>query len=254
VGLFDSHVHLDDGAFDPDRDAVLTRAREAGVTGMVTVGSDLASSRTAVDLAQRNPDIYAAVAIHPHAASSVGADALSDLRSLAARPKVVAIGETGLDFGGRSAPVEAQREAFLAHLALSRERRLPVIIHCRDAHREVLAMLAETRTAVIMHAFSGSVEIARECAARGFFISLAGPVTFHNADLPVQVAREVPADRLLVETDAPVLAPHPHRGTRNEPAYLRYIVDRLAEIRAVPVEKVIETTAANAARAFGVPG
>ena len=179
-------------------------------------------------------------------------DAFSELRALAMHPKVVAIGETGLDFGGRSAPVEAQRDAFRAHLILAWERRLPVIVHCRGAHRDVLEMLADAGTAVVMHAFSGSVETVRECAACGHFISLAGPVTFRNADLPVKVAREVPAALLLVETDAPVLAPHPCRGKRNEPAYLRYIVDRLAEIRAVPVEDLIETSAANAARVFGV--
>lgn len=252
MGLFDSHVHLDDAAFDPDRDDVLARARAAGVDRMVTVGTDLASSRAAVELAERHAGVYAAVAIHPHAAVAATADAFFELRALAAHPKVVAIGETGLDFGGRSAPVEPQRDAFRAHLTLAREQRLPIIVHCRNAHRDVLEMLTETETAVIMHAFSGSVEIARECVARDYFISLAGPVTFRNADLPVKVAREVPASLLLVETDAPVLAPHPYRGKRNEPAYLRSIVERLAEIRAVPVEDLIETSAANAAKVFGV--
>ncbi|HLA24142.1 MAG TPA: TatD family hydrolase [bacterium] len=252
MGLFDSHVHLDDDAFDPDRDVVLARAREAGVDRMVTVGTDLASSRAAVGLAERHAGVYAAVAIHPHAAAAATEGAFSELRALAMHPKVVAIGETGLDFGGRSAPVEAQRDAFRAHLILAWERRLPVIVHCRGAHRDVLEMLADVGTAVVMHAFSGSVETVRECAACGYFISLAGPITFRNADLPVKVAREVPAALLLVETDAPVLAPHPCRGKRNEPAYLRYIVDRLAEIRAVPVEDLIEMSAANAARVFGV--
>jgi TatD DNase family protein len=252
VGLFDSHVHLDDTAFDPDRDEVLARARAAGIDRMVTVGTDLLSSRAAVALAEQHPGIYAAVAVHPHAAASATPETYGMLRTLAGHPKVVAIGETGLDFGGRSAPVEAQREAFRAHLALAREQRLPVIIHCRDAHDDVLEMLAGAGTAVVMHAFSGSAEIARESAARGYFISLAGPVTFRNGDRPVMVAREVPAALLLVETDAPVLAPHPHRGRRNEPAYLRYIVDKVAEIRAVPAEDIIETSASNAARVFAV--
>lgn len=252
MGIFDSHVHLDDAAFDPDRAAVLARAREAGVDRMVTVGTDLASSRAAVGLADRHAGVYAAVAIHPHAAAVMTPDAYSELRTLAAHPKVVAIGETGLDFGGRSAPVEAQRAAFRAHLTLARERRLPVIVHCRGAHGDLLEMLADMGTAVVMHAFSGPVDALRECAARGYFISLAGPVTFRSAGLPVNVAREVPAALLLVETDAPVLAPQPYRGKRNEPAYLRYIVERLAEIRAVPVEVLIETSAGNAARVFGV--
>lgn len=252
MGLFDSHVHLDDAAFDPDRDDVVARARAAGVDRMVTVGTDLASSRAALSLADRYDGVYAAVAIHPHAATAATADAVSELEELAADPKVVAIGETGLDFGGRSGPIQAQRDAFRTHLALARTRGLPVIIHCRDAHRDVLRLLAKSGTPVIMHAFSGSVDLARECAARGYFVSLAGPVTFRNAEVAVAVAREVPVDRLLVETDAPVLTPRPHRGKRNEPAYLRYIVDRLAEIRAVPVEDLIEITAANAAKVFGV--
>jgi len=252
VGLFDSHVHLDDPAFDADRDAVLARARAAGVGGMVTVGTDLTSSRAAIELSARYAGVRAAVAIHPHAAGSVTPDALAELRVLAAHPAVVAIGETGLDAGGRSAPLDLQREAFLAHLRLARERRVPVIVHCRDAHQDVLATLADSGAAVVMHAFSGSVETVRTCAARGYFISLAGPVTFRNAHLAVEVARAVPADLLLVETDAPVLAPHPHRGKRNEPAYLPYIVARLAEIRAVSVEDLVRTSAANAERAFGV--
>lgn len=254
MGLFDSHVHLDDAAFDRDRDDVLARARAAGVDRMITVGTDLASSRAAVALADRHTGVFAAVAIHPHAAATVTPATYAELRALAAHRKVVAIGETGLDFGGRSAPVEAQRDAFRAHLTLARERRLPVLIHCRDAHRDALEMLADAGTAIVMHAFSGSVEIARECAARGYFISLAGPITFRHADRPVTVAQEVPEALLLVETDAPVLAPHPYRGRRNEPAYLRYIVERLAEIRAVPVEALIATSAANAARVFGVSG
>jgi TatD DNase family protein len=252
VGLFDSHVHLDDAAFDPDRDEVVARARAAGVDRMVTVGTDLTSSRAAVRLARQYAGVYAAVAVHPHAAAEATAGVLSEIEALAADPKVVAIGETGLDFGGRSAPPGAQRDAFRAHLALARKRQLPVIIHCRDAHRDVLELVGDAGTPVVMHAFSGSVEIARECAARGCLISLAGPVTFRNAEMPARVAREVPAALLLVETDAPVLAPHPYRGKRNEPAYLPRIVARLAEIRGVPVEEITEISAANAARVFGV--
>ena len=256
MGLFDSHVHLDDAAFDPDRDEVLARARAAGVDRMVAVGTDLPSSRAAVVLAEHHPGVYAAVAVHPHAAASATTETYSALRSLAGHPKVVAIGETGLDFGGRSAPVETQREAFRAHLTLAAERNLPAIIHCRDAHAEVLETLEKAApvkpgTGVVMHAFSGSVEIAQECAVRGYFISLAGPVTFRNAE-QAAVARDVPLPLLLVETDAPVLAPHPYRGRRNEPAYLRYIVEKIAQIRGVPVEDVIDRSAANAVRVFGI--
>lgn len=257
MGLFDSHVHLDDAAFDPDRGDVLARARAAGIDRMVTVGTDLPSSRAAVALAEQHPGVYAAVAVHPHAAASATPETYAALRSLAAHPKVVAIGETGLDFGGRSAPVETQRAAFQAHLVLAADRRLPVIIHCRDAYADVLTALDRTGplergTGVVMHAFSGSVEMARECASRGYFISLAGPVTFRNAERPVTAAREVPLPLLLVETDAPVLAPQPYRGRRNEPAYLRSIVEKVAQIRGVPVEDIIERSAANAVRVFAI--
>jgi len=252
VGLFDSHVHLDDAAFDPDRADVLARARAAGVERMLTVGTDLASSRAAVALAERHAGVYAAVAVHPHAAADASAETYTALEELARHPRVVAIGETGLDFGGRSAPVEAQREALRAHQALARERGLPLIMHCRDAHAVLLEMLTEVGTPVVMHAFSGSVDVARECAARGYFLSLAGPVTFKRADHLAAVAREAPASLLLVETDAPVLAPHPYRGRRNEPAYLRSIVERVAEIRGEAVDIVGEMTAANALRLFGI--
>jgi TatD DNase family protein len=252
VGLFDSHVHLDDAAFDPDRDEVLTRARAAGVERMLTVGTDLRSSRAAVALAEQHVGVYAAVAVHPHAAADVSPETYAALGELARHPRVVAIGETGLDFGGRSAPVEAQRRALRAHLALAHERGLPLIVHCRDAHAALLEMLAEVETPVVMHAFSGAVEAARECAARGYFISLAGPLTFKRADRLAAVAREVPASALLVETDAPVLTPHPYRGRRNEPAYLRYIAERLAEVRGEAVEVVAETTTRTAIRLFRI--
>ena len=252
MSLFDSHVHLDDVAFDPDRPEVLARARAAGVERMLTVGTDLDSSRAAVALAEHYDGVYAAVAIHPHAAASASPDILAALGELARHPRVVAVGETGLDFGGRSAPVEAQREALRAHQALAYERGLPLIMHCRDAHEALLEMLAGADTPVVMHAFSGSLEVARECAARGYLISLAGPITFTRADRLAAVARAVPASGLLVETDAPVLTPHPHRGRRNEPAYLRFVVERVAAIRGEDVDVVGEMTERNAMRVFGI--
>ncbi len=252
MGLFDSHVHLDDAAFDHDREEVLARARAAGVERMLTVGTDLASSRAAVALAHRHPGVYAAVAVHPHAAADLTDEVYDALGDLARQPGVVAVGETGLDFGGRSAPVESQRRALRAHLALARERGLPVVVHCRDAHEALLEMLSEVDTPVVMHAFSGSVEVARVCASRGYGISLAGPVTFKRADTLKAVAREIPASALLVETDAPVLTPHPYRGRRNEPAYLVHIVERVAEIRGERVEDLAQTTAANAMRMFRI--
>lgn len=251
--LFDSHLHLDDPAFARDLDAVLARARGAGVTGMVSVGTDVASCRATVDLAQRYPDLFAAVAVHPHAAGAVTDQAMTELRAIAAHPKVVGIGETGLDYARDDASREAQRAAFIRHIRLSRELELPLIIHCRDAYSEVLAILQrEDARRVIMHAFSGSPDVARGCTRLGFLISIGGAVTFKNARATAEVARDVPLEALLVETDAPVLTPEPFRGRRNEPAHLVYVVRRIAELRGVPEDEVARATTANARRIFRV--
>lgn len=251
--LFDSHVHLDDGAFASDRDAVIERAQQTGVVGMVTVGTDVASSRAAIALAERFPGVHAAVAVHPHEAATVTPEAMADLRALAAHQHVVAVGETGLDYAKDHAPREVQRQAFVDHIHLSRELDLPLIIHCRDAHPDVLDILDHEQAGrVIMHAFSGSADVARACVARGYFISLAGPVTFANARGLAQVAREVPLEQVLVESDAPVLTPEPFRGRRNEPAYVEYIVRRIAECRGQAPEEIAVATAANARRIYGV--
>lgn len=251
--LFDSHLHLDDPAFAGDLDAVLARAAQAGVAGMVTAGTDVASSRAAVALAARFAGVYAAIAVHPHEAEQATPEAMADLRALAAHPKVVAVGETGLDFAKDDAPREVQQQVFAAHIRLSRERDLPLVIHCREAYPEVLAALDRGRAGrVIMHAFSGSTEVAAVCAAREYFISLAGPVTFRNARQVQEVAVKIPVELLLVETDAPVLAPEPFRGRRNEPAYLPYIVRRLAELRGTSPEEIGAATAANARQVYDV--
>ncbi len=250
--LIDSHVHLDDAVFDPDRDAVVQRARDAGVIAMITVGTTLASSRAAVALAERYPEVYAAVAVHPHDAAQVTDDVLAGLRALAAHPKVVAIGETGLDFARAEPSRAVQETAFRRHIRLGAETGLPLVIHCREAFPAVLAILLEERNVpgVIMHAFSGTVVDARTCVERGYAISLAGPVTFRNARVPVEVARIVPTASLLAETDAPVLAPVPFRGRRNEPAYLGYTVRRLAEVKAVPEDDLAGALVENTRRVF----
>src|SRR5437870_5530038 len=189
---------------------------------MVTVGIDVASSRAAVDLAGRFSTVHAAVAVHPHEAGRAGPKAMADLGPLAAHAKVVAVGETGLDYAKDYAPREVQRRVFIEHIWLSRERNLPLIVHCREAHAEVLEILErEQPVGVVMHAFSGSVDVARACVERGYFISLAGPVTFRNARAAAQVAQEVPLGSLLVETDAPVLAPEPFAAGATNPPICR---------------------------------
>ncbi len=252
--LFDSHLHLDDAAFAADRDAVLARARTAGVIGLVTVGTSVRSSHAAIDLAGVYPEVYATVAIHPQEAHTATDDAMHALHTLATHPKVVAIGETGLDFSRPDPPRDVQREAFRRHIHLSRELGLPLIIHCRAPHDELFEMLQGALVpSVVMHAFSGSVDFAVACVAAGYAISLAGPVTFHNARATADVARTVPLERLLVETDAPGLAPEPVRGRRNEPAHLMYTVARIAALRDLPPDEVARATSQNAQRVYRVP-
>jgi len=248
--LFDSHLHLEDEAFDADRGQVLARARAAGVVGMITVGSDVASSAAAVALADRHRDVHAAVGVHPQEAEQATAEAMDELRRMAAHPRVVAIGETGLDYV-RGPDGEMQRRAFRQHLRLAAELDLPVIIHCREASGDVLAILGEWGAVrAVMHAFSGSVETARRCVDAGYAISLGGPVTYRNARQVLEVARWVPAAALLLETDAPVLTPEPFRGRRNEPAYLGHIAARLAALRGATPGEIAAVTTANARRVF----
>lgn len=249
--MIDSHVHLDDPAFDPDRDGVIERARDAGVIAMITVGSTLAGSRAAVALAEHYPEVHAAVAVHPYEAGDATEETIAELRVLAGHPKVVGIGETGLDFARPHPTRMVQEQVFRWHIALSRDTGLPLIVHCREAFPAVLDILQEWNvTAAVMHAFSGSPDVAARCIDRGYAICLAGPVTFRNARVPVEVAKMVPLASLLVETDAPVLAPVPFRGRRNEPAHLRYTVTRIAEVKGISEAEVAQVTVDNARRIF----
>jgi TatD DNase family protein len=251
--LFDSHVHLDDETFASDLEAVLERARAAGVRGFVTIGTSVASSRRATALADQHADVYAAVAIHPHDASRATAEALAEIEVLAHHPRVVAIGETGLDYFRDFAPKDAQADAFRAHLRLARRCDLPVIIHNRDAHWDVLQILGEEGPSrAIMHCFSGSLDIARRCIDRGYYLAFGGPVTYRNARRALDVAAYVPPDRLLLETDAPYLPPEPHRGRRNESSYLPLIAEATAHARGVAAGTVAELTTMNAREAFGL--
>ncbi|MBI4269320.1 MAG: TatD family hydrolase [Candidatus Rokubacteria bacterium] len=247
--LFDTHAHLHFPEYAADLPGVLARARAAGVRRMLTIGTDVETSRAAVALAGREPDVWAAVGIHPHDAASADDTALAELERLAGVARVVAIGETGLDFFRDLSPREAQARAFRAQLALARRLGKPVVVHCRDAHAETLAILAEARvgdTGGIMHCFSGDLDVARRCLDLGLLISLAGPVTYPKARALPDVARAVPADRLVIETDCPFLPPQPHRGKRNEPAYLTITAACVAELRGEPLEALAARTTANA--------
>jgi TatD DNase family protein len=256
VDLFDTHTHLHFPDFAGDVDAVLARARAAGVRGMLTIGTDVETSRAAIAIAAREPDVWAAVGIHPHDAAGADETALGDIERLAASPRVVAIGEMGLDYFRNLSPRDAQARCFDAQLALARRAGKPVLVHCRDAHADTLAALARAdagQIGGIMHCFSGDADVARRCLDLGLTISIAGPVTYPNARALPDVVRLVPADRLVVETDCPYLPPQPFRGKRNEPAYLGITAARVAELRGEPLEAIGSAMSANARRLFRIP-
>ncbi|MDD5100505.1 MAG: TatD family hydrolase [Syntrophales bacterium] len=250
----DSHAHLEMDAFDGDREAVVARAMAAGLTAIITVGTTILDCEKAVSLARRHPIIHTAVGIHPHEVKQIDAGTYDALRRLAGQEKVVAIGEVGLDFFYEHSPREIQLRRFAEQLDLSEELDLPVIIHDREAHAETLAILKarKHRLRGVLHCFSGDADMARECLDLGFYLSVAGPVTYRKAEPLRAVAREIPADRLLIETDAPYLAPQPWRGKRNEPAYVLETARRLAEIRGETAEALQRFTAENACRLFGL--
>ena len=253
--LVDTHAHLDSGQFRDDLDGVVARAREHGVGTILTVGCDLPSSRTSIELAARFDHVWASVGIHPHDAATVDDQALAELKGLAAQAKVVAIGEVGLDFYRDRAPRETQRQAFRAQIRLARELGKPLIVHDRDAHDEVLAILRDegaSEVGGVMHCFSGDLALARECVAMGFFISFAGPLTYPaNAALRA-VAEGLPIDVMLVETDCPYLAPQPWRGRRCEPAYVSTTAETLAAVKGLTLDDVARVTSLNALRLFGI--
>lgn len=262
MNLVDTHAHLDSSRYDKDRAAVISRAREAGVTQTITIGGSLEASRRAVALAQEYPFLYAAVGIHPHNAVDLNGTTLAELRELAQQPKVVAVGEIGLDFYRDLSPRDVQRRAFQAQLAWAAKLGKPVVIHDRDAHQKVLEILADWAAGQahsplagrlgVLHTFSGDLSMAERAIELGFYLSISGPVTYQNArDLP-EVVRSVPLERLMVETDCPWLAPHPHRGKRNEPAYIRLVAEQIAALRGIDLAKVAQVTTANARHLFGL--
>ena len=252
--LVDTHAHLDSNRYDEDREQVIARSTAAGVGAIVTIGVDLASSRAAVALAQQHANVYATVGIHPHDTADVGLDELAELARLSSEPVVVAIGEIGLDFYRNWSPPERQREVFLAQLDLARQMDKPVVIHDRDAHAEIMSILKSKIDGLkgVLHCFSGDLTMASEALEMGFYVSLGGPVTFRNARNLQELVRQLPLDGLLVETDCPFLAPHPHRGQRNEPAYVRLVAEKIGALKELPLEQVADVTTRNAGQLFGL--
>jgi len=252
--LIDSHAHLDHSQLRGDLEGVLQRAGEAGIRAILSVGCDLQSSRDNVALARQHEQVYATVGIHPHDAGDWNEQAGAELRRLAADPKVVAIGEIGLDYYYDRAPREVQRAAFRGQLRLARELGKPVVIHDRDAHAEVLQILREERAGEnggVLHCFSGDLAMARECLELGFFISFTGTLTYPKNAAAREIVAVLPLERLLVETDCPYLAPQTYRGKRNEPAYVRHTAEEIARIKGLSLEDVARITSLNVHRLFG---
>ncbi len=254
--LVDTHSHVDARQFAADREAVIAAALEAGVGMLVDAGCDLSSSRAAVDLATAYPgQVFAAVGIHPHDASSYSGEALEELRALAGRPGVVAIGETGLDYYRMLSPREQQLHSLEQQLALARALHLPVILHNRDSHADLMSVLREHGQGLrgVFHCFLGDRQMAETCLAfDGFYLSFAGPLTYRANTALAEVAAWVPLERVLVETDCPYLTPHPFRGRRNEPRHVALVAAKLAELRGLPLEEVARITTRNARALFGL--
>lgn len=253
--LFDTHAHLNAEQFEEDVNEVIERAKEAGVSNMIIVGFDRPTIIKAMELIEEYDFLYAAVGWHPVDAIDMKDEDLVWIESLTSHPKVVAMGEMGLDYYWDKSPKEIQMEVLRKQIRLAKKVKLPIIIHNREATSDILTILKEEgadEVGGIMHCFSGSVETAKICIDMNFYISLGGPVTFKNAKKPKEVAAEIPLDRLLIETDCPYLAPHPFRGKRNEPAYVKLVAEQIAEIKQISIEEVSRMTTENAKKLFDI--
>ena len=253
--LIDSHAHIDFDSFDEDLDKVLERAGEAGVCKIVCAGTTVEGSISSHEMALKYPHIYSSAGVHPHEACDVNDESYEKIKTLAKNDKVVAIGEVGLDYHYEHSPKEIQQEVFTRFISLAKETHLPLIIHTREAEEDTLKLLKENKAGEaggVIHCFSGSLDMAKECIKMGFYISIPGIVTFKKAANLEEIVKHVPIERMLIETDAPYLAPIPYRGKRNEPAYVKYVAERVAEIKGLSFEDVARITTLNAEELFGI--
>lgn len=258
--FIDTHAHLDDARYDADRDTVIARARESGVETFVTIGCDLSTSKAAVDLAARYPFVYAAVGVHPHEVKHIEDGWYDEFRRLAVHQKVVAYGEIGLDYHYNHSPPKLQRERFREQVGLAKELRLPLVIHTREAQADTIAILREEKAGEaggVFHCFSGDAWLAKDALDLGFYLSFSGVLTFQNATLLRDIVKTVPLDRMVIETDCPYLTPVPHRGQRNEPAFVTLVAEKIAEVTGAAAgtsaEEIGRITSDNARRLFRIP-
>ncbi|MFC0216142.1 TatD family hydrolase [Paenibacillus chartarius] len=253
--LTDTHTHLNSEKFDDDRDAVVARAREAGVTRIVNIGMGREYIPSSIALAERYDCIWSTAGWHPQDAVTMQDGDLEWLEEQCKHPKVVAVGEIGLDYYWDTSPKDVQQRVFREQIRLARKLGLPIVIHDREAHHDVVTILREEKASEvggIMHCFSGSWETAKMCLDMNFYISFGGPVTYKNAKQPKEVLQQVPLDRLLIETDAPYLTPHPYRGKRNETGYVRLVAEAAAELKGISLEELAQVTTDNAIRLLGL--
>ncbi|MCD6188419.1 MAG: YchF/TatD family DNA exonuclease [Desulfuromusa sp.] len=252
--LVDSHAHLDGKQFSSDLDETIERATANGISHILTIGCDLESSENSILVAEKYENIFAAVGVHPHDATEINEDTLEKLRSMLTHPKVVALGEIGLDYYRDRSPREIQRSAFRQQIRLAKESDKPIIVHDRDAHDEVIQILKEenaAQTGGVLHCFSGDLKMAKQCLDLGFYLSFTGTITYPKNDTIREIIKEIPIDRMLIETDCPYLSPQKFRGKRNEPAYVRYTAEKLAEIKGLSIEDVARVTSRNCHELFG---
>ena len=254
--LIDSHAHIDDQKFDADREAVLEQARANGVELIINPGADEASSLRAIAMSEKYPMVYATVGVHPHDAKDYERERTGQLlKAWAQKEKVVAIGEIGLDYHYDLSPRDVQQTVFIEQLAIAREVKLPIVIHNRESMEDMVRILKEhfsPEYGGVMHSYSGSAEMAKVFLEMGFYLSISGLLTFKNARKLPEVVAMMPLDRLLVETDSPYLTPTPYRGKRNEPAYVRLVVEEIARLRGISIEEVAAITVENTRRVFGI--
>lgn len=253
--FIDTHVHLNADQYERDLQEVIDRALEANVEKMVVIGFDRKTIERTMQLIDQYDFVYGVIGWHPVDAIDCTQEDLEWIEQLATHPKIVGIGETGLDYYWDKSPKDVQQALFRKQIQLAQKIKLPIIIHNRDATGDVVQILREENAASVggvMHCFGGSVETARECIAMNFMISLGGPVTFKNARLPKEVATEIPLEHLMIETDAPYLAPHPYRGKRNEPAFVPLVAEEIARLKGLTIEEIAQATTTNAKKFFGI--
>jgi TatD DNase family protein len=251
--LIDSHAHLEMPDFKRDLEAVIQRAQDSNVEYIFTVGTERRDWKRALEIANTHPSIYAILGVHPHNAKEIDGETYPILRELCQNKKVRAYGEIGLDFFRNLSPRDVQLERFREQIGLAKELQFPIVIHDREAHQETLEILKTEKAEEcggIIHCFSGDYEMAKACIEMGFFISIPGSITFKNAERFREIVKRLPLESLLVETDAPFITPEPVRGKRNEPSYIRYTAQKVAEIKKIPFEKVAEVTTENALRVY----